>query len=391
MISVRIQMPSAPSGHWKNSLQAPRSESHMNMKLTIQLLAAVLPLTTSLFAASKDCPTPDKVTIQLKWVTQAQFAGYYAAQDQGYYKDECLVVAIRPGGLQIEPEEVVGKGEAQFGIAWQPGMLAARDRGVPLQAIAQVFQYSGMRLLSWKESGIRSAADLKGKKVAVWLAGNELELLATLAKHGLDPKKDVAIVPASLDMDLFLQHKVDVAAAMTYNELAQVLETVNPTTGKLYESTDLNVIDFNKEGTAMLEDRIIVTEDWIKSARNQDIAVRFLRASIKGWIYCRDHPDDALKIVLKNAPTLGKSHQAWQLNEVNRLIWPSPQGIGMMNAQRWLETANISHRYGVTKTLADVSAYTNEFVQKALDSLKEVDTKGQGWKPNVVTLLGRGQ
>jgi len=361
------------------------------MKLTIQLLAAVFTLTPGLLAASKDCPTPDKVTLQLKWVAQAQFAGYYAAHDQGYYKEECLEVTIRSGGLNIEPEEVVGKGEAQFGIAWQPGMLAARDRGVPLKAIAQVFQYSGMRLLSWKESGIRSAADLKGKKVAVWLAGNELELLATLAKHGLDPKKDLTIVPASLDMDLFLQHKVDVAAAMTYNELAQVLETVNPTTGKLYESTDLNVIDFNKEGTAMLEDRIIVTEDWIKSARNQDIAVRFLRASIKGWIYCRDHPDDALKIVLKNAPTLGKSHQAWQLNEVNRLIWPSPQGIGMMNAQRWLETANISHRYGVTKTLADVSAYTNEFVQKALDSLKEVDTKGQGWKPNVVTLLGRGQ
>ena len=270
-------------------------------------------------------------------------------------------------------------------------MLAARDRGVPLKAIAQVFQYSGMRLLSWKESGIRSAADLKGKKVAVWLAGNELELLATLAKHGLDPKRDVTIVPAALDMDLFLQHQVDAAAAMTYNELAQVLETVNPSTGKLYESSDLNIIDFNKEGTAMLEDRIIVAEDWIQSTRNQDIAVRFLRASIKGWIHCRDHPDDALKIVLKNAPTLGKSHQAWQLNEINRLIWPSPQGIGMMNAQRWLETARISHRYGVTKTLADRSAYSNEFVQKALDSLKDVDTRGMGWKPKVVTLLGRGQ
>ena len=362
------------------------------MKLIIQLLAIVLALTTNLFAAaSKDCPTPDKVTLQLKWVTQAQFGGYYAAQDLGHYKDECLEVTIRPGGLNIEPEAVVGKGEAQFGIAWQPGMLAARDRGVPLTAIAQVFQYSGMRLVSWKESGIRSASDLKGKKVAVWFAGNELELLATLAKHGLDPKRDLTLVPASLDMDLFLQRKVDAAGAMTYNVLAQVLETANPTTGKLFEISDLNVIDFNKEGTAMLEDRIIVREDWIKSSRNQDIAVRFLRASIKGWIYCRDHPVDAVKIVLKHAPTLGKSHQTWQLNEVNRLIWPSPQGIGMMNDQRWLETAGISHRYGVTKKLADRSAYSNEFVQKALDSLKDVDTKGSSWKPDVVTLLGRGQ
>lgn len=363
----------------------------MNMKRTNQLLAAVFMLTRPLFAGSPDCATPDQVTLQLKWVAQAQFAGYYAANDLGYYKNECLEVTIRPGGLHIEPEEVVGKDEAQFGIAWQPGMLAARDRGLPLTAIAQVFQYSGMRLLSWNESNLRSVSDLKGKKVAVWFGGNELELLATLAKHGLDPKSDVTLVPESMDMELFLQHKVDAAAAMTYNELAQVLETVNPATGKLYESSALNVIDFNKEGTAMLEDRIIVTEDWIKTPRNQDIAVRFLRASIKGWIYCRDHPDEALEIVLKNAPTLGKSHQTWQLNEVNRLIWPSPQGIGMMNAQRWLETAKISHRYGVTKMLAGRSAYTNEFVQKALESLKDVDTKGLGWKPKVVTLLGRGQ
>src|SRR5438552_11779118 len=363
----------------------------MNMKRTNQLLAVFFTLTSPLFAGSPDCASPDKVTLQLKWVAQAQFAGYYAAHDLGYYKDECLEVTIRPGGLDLEPEAVVGKGDAQFGIAWQPGMWAGRDLGVPLKGIGQVLQYSGMRLLSWKESNIRNVSDLKGKKVAVWFAGNELELLATLAKHRLDPKRDVTIVPASLDMDLFLQHKVDAAAAMTYNELAQVLETVNPTTGKLYESSNLNIIDFNKEGTAMLEDRIIVTEDWIKSAKNQDIAVRFLRASIKGWIYCRDHPDDALKIVLKNAPTPGISHQAWQLNEINRLIWPSPQGIGMMNAQRWLETARISHRYGVTKTLAERSAYTNEFVQKALDSLKGVDTRGLSWKPEVVTLLGRGQ
>ena len=384
-------MSNAPNEHRENRRCASASYGEMRMKPTIQLPAVFLMLTTALFAASPDCARPDKVTLQLKWVPQAQFAGYYAAQDLGHYKDECLDVTIRPGGLPIEPEEVVGKGEAHFGIAWQPGMLAARDRGVPLKAIAQVFQYSGMRLLSWKQSDIRSAFDLRGKKVAVWLAGNELELLATLAKHGLDPKTDVTIVPESLDMDLFLQHKVDAAAAMSYNELAQVLETVDPTTGNLYNSSDLNVIDFNQEGTAMLEDRIIVTDDWIKSAKNQDIAVRFLRASIKGWIYCRDHPDDALQIVLKNAPTLGKSHQAWQLNEINRLIWPSPQGIGMMNAQRWLDTVRIAHRYGVTKNLADLSAYTNEFVQKALDSLKDTDTKGLGWKPKAVTLLGRGQ
>ena len=361
------------------------------MKQTIQLLAASFVLVPGLFAVSTDCLTPDKITLQLKWVPQAQFAGYYVARELGYYKDQCLDVTIRPGGLDIEPEQLVGNGAAQFGIAWQPSMLAARDRGLPLKAIAQVFQYSGMRLLSWKQSHIRRPEDLKGKKVAVWFAGNELELLATLAKHHLDWKKDLTLVPESLNMDLFLEHKVDAAAAMTYNELAQVLETMNPATGSLYNLGDLNIIDFNKEGTAMLEDRVIVSENWIKAAKNQDIAVRFLRASIKGWIYCRDHPDEALKIVLENGPTLGRSHQAWQLNEINRLIWPSSLGVGMMDTNRWQETAEISHRYGVIKTPADRSAYTNEFVQRALDSLSDVDTKGLHWKPKTVTLLGRGQ
>jgi NitT/TauT family transport system substrate-binding protein len=361
------------------------------MKQTIQFVAALLMLVLGLFAAPTDCATPDKVTLQLKWVPQAQFAGYYVARELGYYKDQCLDVTIRPGGLDIEPEEVVGQGAAQFGIAWQPSMLAARDRGVPLKAIAQMFQYSGMRLISWKKSNIRGPEELKGKTVAVWFGGNELELLATLAKHRLDPKKDLTLVPASLNMDLFLEHKVDAAAAMTYNELAQVLETINPATGGLYQLSDLNVIDFNSEGTAMLEDRVIVTENWIKTPQNQDIAVRFLRASLRGWIYCRDHPDAALKIVLKNGPTLGKSHQEWQLNEINRLIWPSRLGIGMMNSYRWQETGQIALRYGLIKKPADRSAYDNEFVQKALDSLKDVDTKGLDWEPRTVTPLGRGQ
>jgi NitT/TauT family transport system substrate-binding protein len=362
----------------------------MSLKLAIRLAAAWFALLTGVFAAP-NCTTPDRVTLQLKWVPQAQFAGYYVARDLGYYKDQCLDVTIQPGGLDIEPEQVVAKGEAQFGIAWQPSMLAARDRGIRLRAIAQVFQYSGMRLISWKSSNIRHPADLKGKTVAIWFAGNELELMATLAKHGLDPGKDLTLVPAALNMDLFLEHKVDASAAMTYNEMAQVLETTNPTTGRLYQISDLNIIDFNAEGTAMLEDRVIVTEDWIKSAQNQDIAIRFLRASLQGWIYCRDHFDSALKIVLKNAPTLGKSHQEWQMNEINRLIWPSPLGIGMMNSTRWQESADIALRYGLIKRPADHLAYDNQFVQKALSSLKDVDTKGSDWKPRRVTLLGRGQ
>jgi NitT/TauT family transport system substrate-binding protein len=379
-------------GRWRHLNHASyEGNDVMNGKQITLFTFLCLTLVLSSFAAEKQCATIDKVTLQLKWTPQAQFAGYYVGNGLGYYKDECLDVTIRPGELSIEPEEVVAKGDAQFGITWQAGMLSFVDKGVSLKAIAQVFQTSGMRLLSWKESNIRSADDLKGKRVAVWFGGNQWELLATLAKHGFDPEKDITLVSQPMDMNLLLEHKVDVASAMTYNELAQVLETVNPVTGKLYQPTDLNVIDFNREGKAMLEDRIFVMADWLKDPKNQDIAVRFLRASLKGWIYCRDHPAEAVAVVLKTAPNLGHSHQAWQMNEVNKLIWPSPQGIGVMDARRWDETAKILHRYHVTKTVADRSVYTNEFVEKALRSLNDVDTKGLTWKPQVVSLAEGGR
>ncbi len=189
----------------------------------------------------------DKVTLQLKWVTQAQFAGYYAAKAKGLYAAEKLDVTIRPGGPDIVPEQVVAGGGAQFGIDWLPSLLSARDQGAPLVNIAQVFAYSGMREIAFKSSGIKGAADLKGRNVAVWFGGNEFELLATLDKYKIDRNKDVTLIQQPFDMNLLLQKKVDAAAAMTYNEYKQVLDAG-------VKADDLVVIDFNKEGTAMLED-----------------------------------------------------------------------------------------------------------------------------------------
>src|SRR6266699_5233917 len=136
----------------------------------------------------------DKVTLQLKWVTQAQFAGYYAAKAKGLYTAEKLDVTIRPGGPDIVPEQVVAGGGAQFGIDWLPSLLSARDQGAPLVNVAQVFAYSGMREIAFKSSGIKGAADLKGRRVAVWFGGNEFELLATLDKHKIDRNKDVTLI-----------------------------------------------------------------------------------------------------------------------------------------------------------------------------------------------------
>jgi len=272
-----------------------------------------------------------KVTLQLKWVTQAQFAGYYAAKAKGYYDDENLDVNLKVGGPSITPEQVVLGKQAQFGIDWLPSLLASRDKGQDLVNIAQVFTRSGMTELTWKDSNITSIAQMKGKKVGVWCCGNENELYAALNKNGLNPKTDVTIVNQPFDMNLFLNNQVEAAAAMTYNELAQVLETTNPKTGKLYTLSDLNVIKMDDVGTGMLEDGVFVRGDWIKDKDNQEVAKRFLAASFRGWIYCRSHVSECTQIVLDNGPTLGKGHQTWMMNEINALVWPAPDGIGVMD------------------------------------------------------------
>ena len=240
-----------------------------------------------------------KVTLQLKWVTQAQFAGYYAAKAKGYYDEENLDVNLKVGGPSITPEQVVLGKQAEFGIDWLPSLLASRDKGQDLVNIAQVFDRSGMTELTWKDSSITSIGQMKGKKVGVWCCGNENELYAALNKNGMDPKKDVTIVNQPFDMNLFLNKQVDAAAAMTYNELAQVLETTNPKTGKLYQPSDINVIKMDDAGTGMLEDGVFVRGDWIKDKDHQEIAKRFLAASFRGWIYCRSHVSECTQIVLE--------------------------------------------------------------------------------------------
>src|SRR6266513_5387836 len=212
-----------------------------------------------------------KVTLQLKWVTQAQFAGFYAAKAKGYYSQAGLDVTLKVGGPTITPEQVVLGKQAEFGIDWTPSMLSFRDGGKKIMSIAQVFSKSGMTELTWKDSGITTIAKMRGKKVGVWCCGNENELYAALVKNGMDPtnKGDVTIVNQPFNMDLFLSREVDAAAAMTYNELAQVLESKNPKTGKLYQLSDLKVFKMSDQGTGMLQDAVFVKGSWIKSAANQ--------------------------------------------------------------------------------------------------------------------------
>jgi NitT/TauT family transport system substrate-binding protein len=334
-----------------------------------------------------------KVRLQLQWVTQSQFAGYYAALDQGYYKNEGLDVEILEGAVEIVPQQVVAAGDAEFGIAWVPKMLASREQGADLVNIAQVFQRSGTLQVSWKDSGIAKPEDWKGKRVGTWGFGNEFELLAALRKVGIDPDdaSQVTIVQQPFDMSLLLNREIDAAQAMIYNEYAQVLEAINPDTGALYQPEDLNVVNYNDVGTAMLQDHVFARESWLQDAGNEEIAVKFLRASFKGWIFCRDNFEQCVDIVLNNGPTLGKGHMSWQLNEINALIWPSPQGIGMMDENTWKQTVDISVEFKVLSKAPDAGALRTDLAQKALESLSDVDSKGENFQKQTVEVTPGGE
>ena len=334
-----------------------------------------------------------KITLQLKWVPQAQFAGYYAASLKGFYKAAGLDVTLKNGGPDIIPEQVVASGQAQFGVDWLPSLLAARDKGTQLVNVAQVFAQSGMTQLTWKSSGISTIAGMKGKKVANWLGGNQYELFAALTKAGMDPANNqgVTIVQQPFDMNLFLKKQVDSASAMTYNELAQVLETKNPSTGQLYKPSDLNVIKMEDVGTGMLEDGVFVRGDWISNKDNQATAKKFLAASFKGWAYCRDHLKECVQIVLNNGPTLGKGHQTWQMNEINALVWPAPDGIGVMNKAAFNRTARIAQQFKVITKAPSPDAYRTDIAQDAVDELdaEGVDVNGSNWqKANIKVTPG---
>jgi NitT/TauT family transport system substrate-binding protein len=338
---------------------------------------------------------PTKVRLQLQWVTQAQFAGYFAAADQGYYKDEGLDVEILEGGVDIVPQTVLAQGQADYAIAWVPKALASREQGAQITDVAQVFQRSGTLQVSFKDKGITGPANFKGKKVGNWGFGNEYELFAGMTGAGLDPAKDVTLVQQQFDMQALLKGDIDAAQAMTYNEYAQVLEAKNPTTGKLYQPSDFTTINWNDVGTAMLQDAVWADTSKLESDQAyQDTTVKFLTAALKGWVFCRDNPEKCRDIVVARGSKLGKSHQLWQMNEINKLIWPSTSKIGLVDQTAWNQTVEIAQKTKnaegatVLTKAPEGLAYTNDYVQKAIDKLTAagVDVTGTSFKPETVTL-----
>ncbi|TWF80087.1 NitT/TauT family transport system substrate-binding protein [Pseudonocardia hierapolitana] len=337
---------------------------------------------------------PQQVRLQLQWFKQGQFAGYIAAVEQGFYAERGLDVEILEGGVDIVPQTVLAQGQADFAIAWVPKALASREQGAGITDVAQIFQRSGTYQVAFADKGITTPADLKGKKVGNWGFGNEFELFAGMTKAGLTPATDVTLVQQQFDMQALLSGEIDAAQAMSYNEYAQVLEATNPATGQLYQPSDFSVIDWNETGTAMLQDAIWASTERLQDPAYQDLTTRFIAGSLEGWAYCRDNVESCRDMVVAAGSTLGASHQLWQVNEVNKLIWPSPDGAGSIDEAAWTQTVQVARTavnadgQTVLTRDPDAEAHTNTYVQRALDQLRGegVDVTGEGYQPIEVTL-----
>ncbi|GBD42988.1 Riboflavin-binding protein RibY [bacterium HR40] len=275
------------------------------------------------------------IALQLKWFPQAQFAGYFVAKDKGFYAEEGLDVTLLPIGDQ-SPIQTVVSGAADFGTTWIADLLAAREKGLPVVHIAQVFQRSGFAMVALKATGLKDLCDLEGRSVGVWPSGNEYPAVALFRKCGLtsslDPtvsKPDVTAVTYPFDPALVFPDRVDVVSAMIYNEVDQIV-------GLGYDLDKLDVWLLPDQGINLLEDLIFTTER-VLAAENykgsglsgREIATRLLRASLKGWAYAVAHQEETVEnhvLPVCGNTCMGsgtradaRAHQIWQMREIAKL------------------------------------------------------------------------
>ncbi|WP_199825462.1 ABC transporter substrate-binding protein [Streptomyces sp. TP-A0875] len=343
--------------------------------------------------AGKDCASRTKVRVVLQWVAQAQFAGYYAAKEKGFYDKACLDVTIQEGGVNIVPQQVLSAGNAEFAVSHVTKTMVTREQGADLVNIGQEFQRGAYLQVAWADSGIKDLADLKGKRVGSWGYGNELTLFAAMRGSGVDPAKDAEIIQQPFDMSLLLKREVDAAQAKTFNEYAQLLETTNPKTGKLYQPSDFVAINLQDAGYQTLEDGIYAKEEWLAKKENQETAVKFLKATYEGWGFCRDDLEGCVDIVLENGSALGKGHQTWMLNEVNKLIWPAEKGVGTVDEGAWDQTIDLAVKAGLLKAPPTEGAYRTDLTEKALKELtaEGFDVTGSSYRPETVEVTPGGK
>ena len=329
----------------------------MKNKLTSVLLAGAVSLMAMQAMAA------DKVTLQLKWVTQAQFAGYYVAKDEGYYEEEGLDVEIKPGGPDIAPAQVLAGGGADVIVDWMPSALATREKGLPVVNIAQPFKSSGMMLTCLKETGITKPEDFKGKTLGVWFFGNEYPFLSWMATLGIPTQggaDGVTVLKQGFNVDPLIQKQAACISTMTYNEYWQVIDAgIKP--------EDLVTFKYEDEGVATLEDGLYVLEDKLKDQAFKDKMVKFVRASMKGWKYAESNPDEAAGIVLENDASGAQTeqHQKRMMSEVAKLTAGSNGALSEADYQRTVKTL-LGGGSDPVISKEPTGAFTHEITEAAL-------------------------
>ena len=301
-----------------------------------RLMTMAMALTLGLGLAVQSAAAADAVTIQLKWVTQAQFAGYFVAKDKGLYEAEGLDVTINPGGPDISPPQVIVGGGADVIINWMPSALASREKGVPLVNIAQPFKRSGMMLTCRKKTGIKGPQDFRGKTLGVWFFGNEYPFLSWMSRLGIPTTggdDGVTVLKQGFNVDPILQKQADCISIMTYNEYWQVIDAGLP-------ADELVVFKYEDEGVATLEDGLYVLEDNLEDPAFVDRMARFVRATMKGFDWARENPKAAALIVLDNDMTGAQTekHQVRMMGEINKLTAGSAGKLDPADFDRTVNT-----------------------------------------------------
>lgn len=284
----------------------------------------------------------DRVTLQLKWIEQAQFMGFLVAKELGYYKGEGIDLEILPGGVGINPVDVLISGDADVAVAWTGNVLPAISQGEDLVNIGQGMQRSGMRLMALKESGIKELEDIFGKKIGTWPGGNELEPYAFIEMQGFDKDRDVTLVNQNFDMNQLLNKEIDLASAMIYNEYWLPIEAE-------YSEDDFVVFDMEQEGAGMLQDALFVQREYLQN--NEELLVRFLRASIKGWEYAIENPKESVDLMgldFTENDVTAKDHQIRMAQETAKLYIAddgATEGLFYINTDKLQQTIDIATQY----------------------------------------------
>ena len=276
------------------------------------------------------------VTLQLQWVTQAQFAGYYVALEKGFYEEEGLNVTILPGGPDIAPPQVLAGGGADVMLNWMPSALAAREKGLPVVNIAQPFKTSGLMLTCWKDTGIESVADFKGKTIGVWFFGNEYPFLSWMSQEGISTEggeDGVTVLKQGFNVDPLLQRQADCISTMTYNEYGQVLDAG-------VSEDELVTFKYEEQGVATLEDGIYALEENLEDPVFVDKMVRFVRASMKGWKDAEANPAEAAEIIIDYDETGAQTLAAQErmMGEIAKLTAGSDGSLDEADFQRTVDT-----------------------------------------------------